>query len=217
MFILLCLVIVLGCTSAEAASLTSEPPIVVTLGDNSVRAKFMWLDYGQIANGSVKTVELGVTNISGRALQVGAFSASNSLRARWIDSQLQPVGPSICNILPGERRNLSIEASFVDQDERPKVISLMSSGEELVGIVGKEIIKLHQRVALSVDQSSPPTPHPFWFSGRASGGAPGMLFLWGLLLRVISLIWRALGRSFPQPRTTIREVVAITHNASGYT
>src|ERR1035441_3546570 len=45
---------------------------------------------------------------------------------------------------------------------RMKVISLMSSGVELVEIVAKEIIQPSERITQSLDQR----PHPFWFSGQ---------------------------------------------------
>lgn len=159
--IITALIFVFGACGTQLKCVETKPPLEISIAGDTVRSQLLWLDYGNVAAKTSKTVTLNVRNISNEAIVLDAFSWSSTVRVQW--SHLSPESDlkNRIRLNPGGQDSLNIDAYFVDNDPEPKIITLMKSDSELVQIISRELVHLEPRVSKRADQS----PAEFWFSG----------------------------------------------------
>jgi hypothetical protein len=156
-------VFVISTTALSAPS--GVPPVQIQNGNDVVRSKFMWLDFGNVANNTTKSMTLTVTNVSSQTITVDAFSWSTALQVKWASPKPTPTLANRMELGPGESSALEIKAFFSDSNQTAEAISLMRSGVEITQIVGRQFIRPTPTLSKWADQR----PAVFLFSGNGEG------------------------------------------------
>lgn len=151
-------------SAAFSSKATDLLPIQVQNGNDSVRAKFMWLDFGNVANNTTKILSLRIRNVTGQRIVLDAFSWSSSLQVRWAGSDSVQDLSNRTTLEPGAENSLNVRAFFSDADHSIRAISIMRSGAEITQIVEKGLIRPTREVSKIADQS----PAAFLFSGNGT-------------------------------------------------